>query len=60
MPLISSGPISQGRPHRIQQIALEAVNLMLTDRRRRITKNDARIANAQILANTSPDTNRIL
>jgi len=52
--------ISQGRPHRIQQIALESVNLMLTDRRRRITKNDARIANTQILANTSPDANRIL
>ena len=45
--------VSQGRPHRIQQIALEAVNLMLTDRRQRITKSDAVNADAQIAANTS-------
>jgi len=45
--------VSQGRPHRIQQISLEAVNLMLTDRRRRITKDDAMSANAQILAHAS-------
>ncbi len=45
--------VSLGRPHRIQQIALEAVNLMLNERRRRITKNDAMSANAQIPANAS-------
>jgi hypothetical protein len=45
--------VSQGRPHRIQQIALESINLMLNDRRRRITKSDAMSANAQILAKAS-------
>ncbi|HEY53332.1 MAG TPA: AAA family ATPase [Caldilineae bacterium] len=45
--------VSQGRPHRIQQIALEAVNLMLNDHRRRITKKDAMSANAHILARAS-------
>jgi len=40
---------SGGRPHRIQQIAREAVNLMLDDHRRRITLTDVRRAYERIV-----------
>lgn len=40
---------SQGRPHRIQQICLEAVNSMLDDKRRRIQLNDVQRAYERIL-----------
>jgi AraC-like DNA-binding protein len=38
-----------GRPHRIQQIAREAVNLMLDDQRRRIELADVRLAYERIV-----------
>ncbi|MCP4166808.1 MAG: AAA family ATPase [Chloroflexi bacterium] len=41
---------SQGRPHRIQQICLEAVNVMLDGGRRRITLQDAQLAYDHLLA----------
>lgn len=40
---------SSGRPHRIQQIAREAVNLMLDDHRRRITLTDVHRAYERIV-----------
>ena len=40
---------SHGRPHRIQQIAREAVNIMLDDHRRRITVEDVRRAYERIV-----------
>jgi hypothetical protein len=40
---------SHGRPHRIQQIAHEAVNIMLDDQRRRITLSDVRQAYERIV-----------
>lgn len=40
---------SQGRPHRIQQICLEAVNCMLDDKRQRIQMNDVQRAYERIL-----------
>lgn len=42
---------SQGRPHRIQQICLEAVNSMLDDHRKRITLEDVKKAYERIIAN---------
>ena len=45
---------SDGRPYRIQQYALEAVNHMLKHRRRRIQMCDVEYAHAQILATTGP------
>ncbi len=41
---------SQGRPHRIQQICLEAVNFMLDERRRCITLKDVKNAYDRIIA----------
>ena len=40
---------SQGRPHRIQQIAREAVNIMLDDHRRRISVQDVNRAYHRIV-----------
>jgi len=40
---------SHGRPHRIQQIAHEAVTIMLDDQRRRITLSDVRQAYERIV-----------
>ena len=40
---------SNGRPHRIQQIAREAVNIMLDDHRRRITLGDVRRAYERVV-----------
>jgi len=40
---------SQGRPHRIQQIAREAVTIMLDDHRRRITLSDVRRAYERVV-----------
>jgi len=40
---------SQGHPHRIQQIAREAVDIMLDDQRRRITLQDVRRAYNRIV-----------
>ncbi len=40
---------SHGRPHRIQQVAHEAVNIMLDDQRRRITLSDVRQAYERIV-----------
>lgn len=44
-----------GRPYRIQQYALEAVNAMLRDRRRRITMADALVAHEHIQAALASD-----
>lgn len=40
---------SQGKPHRIQQICLEAVNIMLDHKRRTITSTDVEEAYRQVL-----------
>ncbi len=45
---------SDGRPYRIQQYALEAVNHMLKHKRRRIQMSDVDYAHAQILATNGP------
>ena len=45
---------SGGRPYRIQQYALEAVNHMLKHKRRRIQMSDVEYAHAQILATNGP------
>lgn len=44
---------SEGRPFRIQQYALEAVNHMLRERRRRITRADVEYAHELILATSA-------
>lgn len=43
---------SEGRPYRLQQYGLEAVNEMLRHKRRRITLRDASVAHQSILANS--------
>ena len=48
---------SDGRPYRIQQYALEAVNHMLKHKRRRIQMSDVEYAHAQILATNGPQEN---
>lgn len=45
---------SDGRPYRIQQYALEAVNHMLKHKRRRIEMGDVAYAHEQILATNGP------
>jgi ligand-binding sensor domain-containing protein len=47
---------SDGRPYRIQQYALEAVNHMLKHKRRRIRMCDVEYAHEQILATTAAAT----
>lgn len=47
---------SGGRPYRIQQYALEAVNHMLKHKRRRIRMSDVEYAHAQILATSAHHT----
>ena len=42
---------ADGRPYRIQQYGLEAVNHMLADRRRKIVVSDALAAHERIEAN---------
>jgi hypothetical protein len=46
--LVGFVDVAEGRPHRLQQIALEAVNRMLAAARLRINLEDVQVADALI------------